>query len=299
MSQPDSKYPGSSLISGGRLVELVLVAVTSAAFSGGITALVATSVLKEQLVSQQRAIEDMRLELRELRRDIYRPAWPEDRRMPGIDPTELIGELRASLMDSAQYFQGTPADEDASIEADPDADFRRHLRLAAADYGRLKGHTLLAEVEIAPGQALYPVPADILHVQTPLWGTERRIMPWADNHPGPLPRARLVNFLNEDRLQLNPPPTWEQIQALGTTYRYLYVASLWDGDVDTEIPGNSSDRALLLLRAQAEACRELAMQGLTKPIETRTSQQMPRNATPAAMYQALLQEFEQRMRAAA
>ena len=290
MSTPDSKYPGQSLISGGRLVELVLVAVCSAAISGGITAMVATSVLKEQLSSQQRAIEDMRQELRELRRDIYRPAWPEDRFMPGINPTDLLSELRASLMDSAQYFQGQ--------EADPDADCRRHLRLAAAEVGSRRGFTLLADVELTPGQALYPVPADILYVQTPLWGTERRIAPWADNHPGPLPRARLVNVQGETRLQITPPPTREQIHTLGSTYRYLYATSLWDGTSNT-IPGTDLDRALLLLRAQAEACRELAMQGLTTPIETRTSQQMPRNATPSAMYQALLAEFEARLKVGA
>ena len=288
MRQPDTKYPGGSLISGGRLVELVLVAVTSAAISGGITALVATSVLKEQLSSQQRAIEDMRQELRELRRDIYRPAWPDDRL--GMDPTDLLTELRASLMDSAQYFEGT--------EADPDADFRRHLRTAAAEVGSRRGYTLLAEVQLEPDQALYPAPDDLLYISTALWGQNKRIMPWADNYPGPMPRARRVHYNGEPHIQLTPAPTRDQIHALGSAWRYTYVATLWDGEA-AEIPGTELDRALLLLRAQAEAARELAIQGLTKPIETRTSQQMPRNATPAALYQALMAEFEERLKVAA
>ncbi|MFW6339514.1 MAG: hypothetical protein ACOC0Q_01455 [Wenzhouxiangella sp.] len=293
----DPKYNGSSLISGGRLVELVIVALVSAAISGGITAFVATAVLQEQLASLKESQENLSRELRELRRDIYRPAWPRENTMQAISPADLIAELRASLLDSAQYFQGTPGDPDATpdpVPADPDADFRRHLQTAAADLGKRRGMTLLAEVQIEAGRALYDLPADALYVTTPLWGTETRPTPWADNHPGPLPRARIVRYLDSDQLQLTPAPTRHQIEALGSTYRYLYAASLWDGDTQSDLSLSDDDRALLLLRAQAEACRELAMQGLTKPVETRTSQAMPRNATPAALYQALMAEFNER-----
>ena len=57
----------------------------------------------------------------------------------------------------------------------------------------------------------------------------------------------------------------------------------------------AGDRELLLLRGQAEAMRELAMRGVAKPVQLRDGLGMgPRNAHPAALYDALLCEFRER-----
>ena len=55
----------------------------------------------------------------------------------------------------------------------------------------------------------------------------------------------------------------------------------------------AKDRALFLLRAHAEVARELAARNITKPVRLRDGfSQGPRNATPAALYDALMREFE-------
>ncbi|MFW6340653.1 MAG: hypothetical protein ACOC0Q_07275 [Wenzhouxiangella sp.] len=289
MSNGDGKYNGQHLISGGRLVELVVVALVSAAISGGITAFVATAVLQEQLANLKESQDHLRRELQELRRDIYRPAWPG----PGestmqIEPTELLTELRASLHDAAQYFHGT--------ETNPDADLERHLIAAAADLAERRGITHLAELEIEAGVSRYTgLPTDIVYIKTLLWGSQERTMPWSDSHPGPLPRARLAREQDAPVLYLTPAPTEHQIAALGSRYAFFYGASYWTGNLSDALELSATERSLLLLRAQAEACRELAMQNMTRPVETRTSLSMPRNSTPGALWQALMDEFRRRV----
>ena len=283
-------------LTGGRLVEMIIVALVAALIGGAVTAIATVGVLKEQVQQLQASQHELREEVRELRRDIYRPFIPG----ASMSPLELIQELRASLHSAAEFFHGTPETSEGAGDADPDADFKRHLIAAAADLGERRGHTLLGEVELQAGVNQYTgLPPDLVYIKTPIWGTEKRIKPWADNHPGLLPRAHVIHDNGQITLILTPAPTWEQIQALGSTYRFYYGASYWDGDIESEIVGSAEDRALLLLRAQAEACRELALQNMTRPIETRTSLSMPRNQTPRALWEALMAEYRTRLGVAA
>ena len=67
-----------------------------------------------------------------------------------------------------------------------------------------------------------------------------------------------------------------------------------DAAAQTTVPEHS--RSLLLLRAQAEACRELALRNVSKPVTMRDAVgSQPRNGTPSALYQMLLAEFETRV----
>jgi hypothetical protein len=292
MSEPSGKHNGTRLISGGRLIELVVVSLVSAAISGGITAFVSTAVLQEQLATLKETQELLRQELQELRRDIYRPAWPSRDNSMLIPPTELITDLKASLHDAAQYFQGT--------DADPEADFKRHLRVAAADLAARQGQTLMGEITLEAGVSIYSgLPADMTAIKAPLWGTQDRVPPYADHYPGPLPRARLADQSGTPVLYLTPAPTQRQIELLGSSYQFFYSASYWTGDVNDSLDLSTTERELLMLRAQAEACRELAIQNMTRPVETRTSLSMPRNSTPGALWQALMDEFNSRVGKAA
>lgn len=85
-----------------------------------------------------------------------------------------------------------------------------------------------------------------------------------------------------------------QLSVWGATFRFWYFAQ----HVLSEAPGlttiNPSDRGLLLLRAQAEAMRELAMRNVIKPQAMRDGySSTPRNGTPAALFETLLAEFKE------
>ena len=200
--------------------------------------------------------------------------------MPG---TMSRADLRAELKDSLH--------DAASVLADP-ADFDRCLAVAAEDLGRLMPRTLASTLTLVAGQAEYAAPADFLRFKMALWGASTPVQPWDKCYPGRLPDVSDAAGL----LVLSPAPTAMQIALLGASYRFFYFAgyAVADAAAQTTVPEHS--RSLLLLRAQAEACRELALRNVSKPVTMRDAVgSQPRNGTPSALYQMLLAEFETRV----
>jgi len=208
--------------------------------------------------------------------------------MPGtMSETDLVADLKAALNDAATAFT-----------AASDADFKRHLANAALDLGRLRRRTLVATLTLVADQRNYTAPAGLIWPKYPLWGVveKARSNPWEKNWPGRLPRLHLVEDATTGReLHLDPPPTAAQIAALGTTYRYYYYAGhTVDADA-AKTTVHTSARDMLLLRAAAEAMRELAYRNSKKPVQLRDGLgSAPRNSTPAALADWLMQEFERR-----
>lgn len=207
-----------------------------------------------------------------------------------MDLADLVADYRASLNDAASVFLPPPEEEGA----DPDTAFLRHLRTAARDLALSKRpRTLVGELSLVAGQSAYgTVPEDLLLPKVGFWSA-RFIAPW--NLPrAPMPVLTLVEQGGQRYLHLRPSPTAEQIHVFGASYGYYYLAD----HVLTEetVTVSMRDRGLLILRAQAEAMRELAFRNYTKPVSLRGGSGamggMPRNSTAAALYQALLAEFE-------
>lgn len=193
----------------------------------------------------------------------------------------LVADLKASLQDAASVFT-----------AAADGDFVRHLDKAALDLGRRRPRTLLGAVTLVADQAAYAAPADLLAFKVDTWG-RHEVQPWEDHYPGRLPQVRAVELAGAMVLSFSPAPTARQIAILGAEFGFYYQAGheIGDAEADTTVP--AGDRGVLLLRAQAEACRELAMRGMTKPVTLRDGHSgTPRNSTPAALWQALMDEFE-------
>lgn len=187
----------------------------------------------------------------------------------------MRADLKASLHDAA------------SVLADPD-DFDRCLTVAIEHLSVALPRTLAATINLLAGVSEYEAPADYLHFKMALWGKSTTVQPWDKAHPGRLPDV--LHF--EGGLVLMPAPTAQQIGLLGSHYRYFYFAShtLAEDAAQTTVP--VSMRALLLLRAQAECCKELAIRNVTKPVTMRDGGGgQPRNGTPAALHVALMKDF--------
>lgn len=199
---------------------------------------------------------------------------------------ELAEDLKASLQDAADVFNA------------PDgADFLRFLDKAALDFYRVRPRTLLGELTLVADQFAYEAPDDLLAYKSALWGSDRRIQPWEKHWPGRLPDVYLCEDGGVHELHFLPAPTAQQIAVLGSTYKYWYFASHQIGDTEAETTILSGQRGLLLLRAQAEAMREMAMRNIGKPVQMRDGVSSgPRNGTPAALYAALMKEFEEAAR---
>lgn len=208
--------------------------------------------------------------------------------MPGtMSEADLLADLKAALNDAAAVFT-----------ADNDADFKRHLANAALDFGRVRRRTLVGTLTLVADQHNYAAPDDMLGPKFPIWGVEDRRLskPYDRDYPGRLPRMQLVEDATAGReLHLDPAPTSAQIGRFGATYRYYYYAGHRIGASAAATTIHALDRDLLLLRAAAEAMRELALRNSKKPVQLRDGlNSAPRNSTPSALAEWLLKEFERR-----
>jgi len=198
-----------------------------------------------------------------------------------MSQADLVADLKASLQDAADVFT-----------AANDADFIRHLDSAALGLARHRPRTLLGSLVLMADQSAYAAPDDFHAYKASLWG-DVRLRPWEKAWPGRLPDLRVAEMAGSLQLHLIPAPTAAQIAVLGADYRFYYYARHLVGVAAADTTVRAADRGLLLLRAQAEAMKELAMRNIKKPVQLRDGiSSSPRNGTPSYLYEALLDQFE-------
>lgn len=195
----------------------------------------------------------------------------------GMSRAELVADLKASLLDAGKVFT-----------APADADFVRHLGKAAQALTPRRRRTLATSITLAAGQASYDAPADLWRYKSTTWGMQRP-QPWEKAWPGKLPAVSDI----DGRLWFMPAPTAPQIATLGAAFSYFYYAHHQVGESAADTTVAAEDRSLLLLRAQAEAMRELAMRDSVRPAQVQSAfTGLPKNGQPAALAQWFLAEFE-------
>lgn len=197
-----------------------------------------------------------------------------------MSQADLVADHKAALMDAASFFT-----------AAADADFKRHLKHAATDLG---ARTFVRHVTltITAGQAYYAAPADLVAIAASGDALASRQPPWQDSS-GPLPEATIARTSAGRQICLTPAPTATHVAVTGGSYTVSYFADhVIDADAaNTTVP--TAHRALLLKRAAAEALRELAARNVVKPLSVRDgATNGPRNGTPAALWQAIMNEFD-------
>lgn len=184
-------------------------------------------------------------------------------------------------MDAAKAF--TAAD---------DADFIRHLDTAAGDMHRVRPRTLIGDIQLVAEQGEYAAPADMARFKSALWGIVpdfKKSKPWEKTYPGALPTARRIDGDAGPMLSLSPPPSSAQIGLLGSLYRFYYTACHGIGDLAVQTTINADDRELLILRAQAEAMKELSMRDSVRPVQIGGGHgSMAKTGMPAALHDKLM-----------
>ena len=194
---------------------------------------------------------------------------------------DLVTDLTASLHEAVDVF-ATPGD------------LERLLKVAAADFSTHRPRTLLGKLTAQLGRIDYPAPADSYQFKSSLWGNAPvpRAKPWERSWPGPMPDVRMVDGMAGRELHLVPAPTALQLMTLGAEFRFYYFGTHTLGETAAETTLSQDDRFLLLLRAQAEAMREMMIRNIKKPVSMREGlNSSPRNSTPAAMYEKLMEEW--------
>lgn len=196
----------------------------------------------------------------------------------------LLTRYQGSLLDSSEAF--TPED------------LGRHLDLAVADFNRFCPLVIPAELTVQAGVAQYPCPDDLDRVLACDWGRDHKAdsQPWDYTWPGRLPAMTVVRGPSGRRLHLSPAPSAGQIATLGAACTYRYTASHVLTDNANTL--TLADEVVVLLRAQAEAMRELAIKNVSRPVQLRDGMSHgPKNGTPAYLYAALMSEFSSKVAA--
>lgn len=196
---------------------------------------------------------------------------------------DLVAELKATLHDTAAVFT-----------APLDADFERFLTAALPDMQMKRPRTRLGALTLTAGVDRYAVTeTDFAALKVHTWGEPvRTVRPWEPCYPGSVPRVEAQWDGAAWALVVEPAPTAVQLSAWGDQLRFWYFGQHVLGNELGETTVNAADRGLLLLRAQAEAMRELMLRNVSKPVQMRDGYSgTPRNSTPAALNQQLLDEF--------
>lgn len=199
---------------------------------------------------------------------------------------DLVADLKASLHDAVSTFK-----------AAADADFVRLLGVAATAMQTKRPRTLLGTVTLQAGVDVYALPQQIADslasYKTHAWA-QAAVKPWDPAYPGAVPRVCVEGQPGAWQLVFDPAPTALQLNAWGSAFRFWYFAVHTVDATAANTTIAPADRGLLLLRAQAEAMRELSMNSANKAVQVRDGfSGGARNSTPAALYEALLREWKE------
>jgi len=196
----------------------------------------------------------------------------------------LVADLKASLKDSATLFTSSGDD-----------DFQRHIQRAAADLSRYHRRNRRVTLELKAEQSEYPAPSDMVRPRWLMWAEieRRKYNPWDCFYPGSRPLLSTTNVSGATTLIIEPAISATDLAIFGSTAQFEYYAQhIVANDGTTTVPESSRD--LLLLRAQAEACKELSLRNLGKSVSIRDGLSGgSKNGTPAAMYDQLMSQFKE------
>lgn len=203
--------------------------------------------------------------------------------MADMSQKSLIEDLKASINQASEYFK-----------ASANADFIRLLDAAAADMSRIRMLVLKESITLIAGQTEYAAPANIKRVTRTTWGREARKTrkPWNSNYPQQLPFLELIETGTSAMLDLSRSVNASEISDIGSACGYFYEAA---HSINTDAANTTikpADRPLLIMRAQVEACRELAFRQIGKPVSLRTGVGgQAKNGTPAALSDSLMSSW--------
>ena len=198
---------------------------------------------------------------------------------------DLLKAYSDSLLDSQRAFKAE--------------DFERHMDTALRELAQFYPRRMLAELNAMPMQREYECPADLIEVLATHYGRAEKAQrqPWDAGYPTQrLPEVTVQYRADGSRyLQVFPAPSYQLLAQIGTVVGYEYSA----GHVVTDSYSSLTPVLvhLAILRAQAEAMRELAMRNSSMPTQVKDSlTNTPANGTPSYLYQLLMDEFYGRVK---
>lgn len=190
---------------------------------------------------------------------------------------DLIADHKAQLGKAVERFR-TP----------DDADFIRHLALAARRLDGKRPRQKLSMLAVTVGEVDYPAAVESLAILAHEWGIGTIRQPWDSDFMGIPPLIRQLDSDDGPRWRLSAAPTANQIAAWGPTLPVRYQAAHEISELRITPP--DADRPLVLLAALIEAMRDLSTETAVVQLHKGLTG-IPTAGTPAYLYEKLLQEF--------
>jgi len=177
--------------------------------------------------------------------------------MADMTLSALAQDLRSSIHAAADVFS-TANNED----------FKRLIQAAALYHHQVRPRIKRGQITLISGQQDYPAPSDLIRVKSTNWGRSAKlnVQPWNVGYPKTNPKLRLVENNDGRLLEISTLPSEAELINIGTDCQYYYSAQHQVNDDADGTTIKQEDRALLLLRAQAEVCLELNLRGLNRPL---------------------------------
>lgn len=201
-----------------------------------------------------------------------------------MSEADLVEDLKRSLHDCASVFN-----------APEHADFKRFLKQALPDMAWKRPRTMLGQVTLSANEPRFSLAAlpDFASYKMHAWQiTGYCPQLWEAGYAGAVPRVSSHKDATGHWLAFEPAPSVAHITLRGSVFKFYYFTNHSISTVANDTTVALVDRALLLLRAQAEAMLELQLRNASKPVQLRDGLSgTPRNSTPSALHATLLALF--------
>lgn len=193
-------------------------------------------------------------------------------------------------MDAASIFGEVSGDIDAAMD--------RHLDAAVSDFDRVLPRLVSAQIHLVAGTANYAAAADAQRFHsTELVDNQNELDPYDERRVQVVPTPILTTLNGVKAWQFRPAPNAKLLGLLGACYPLTYYAA---HKLDADQANTTLDVSqipLLVLRAQVESLRELAIRNAHKPVALRDPQySTTKNGTPAALADQFMRMWEQQTR---
>lgn len=202
------------------------------------------------------------------------------------------GLLESSLLDAVKIFGDNAAAWNPHLE--------RHLDAAVTDFDRVAPLLEGAQIQLIADAANYAADARAIRFHgSEILDKQQHIDPWDDFRVPEVPVPSLARISNVKTWVFRPVPTAFILNRIGSIYPFTYFAA-HKLDATDNTTFDARHLPLLVLRAQVEALRELAVRNAHKPVALRDpNYSQIRNGTPAALAEQFMRLWEVQVRQAA
>lgn len=179
-----------------------------------------------------------------------------------------------------------------------DTAFPRAISAALTAFNKDRPLTATDEFELRAGKGHYLAPDCLIRYCGTYWGTIPELQPYDPRYPGATPRIHTIRKTAGMVVEFSPAPNYKHIQAYGKHFEYWYAVSHVVSDDDCSITDDDYD--LFITRALAALMRDLMTANVTDPVQLHRGMgsqavQVARENTPAMVYAALMQAYQEGM----